>query len=70
MASQLTTELKVQGEYDFNSEEQSTDVVTTVSATEESTVSGTSSSDETATTGSETIETSGETDLTEKTHGK
>ncbi|CAL1675129.1 unnamed protein product [Lasius platythorax] len=68
MASQLTTELKVQGEYDFNSEEQSTDVVTTVSATEESTVSGTSSSDETATTGSETIETSGETDLTEKTH--
>ncbi|XP_011062335.1 PREDICTED: papilin [Acromyrmex echinatior] len=76
MISQQTTELKVQGEYDFGSEEQSTDAITTVSSqTDESTtvntttdnistettiVSGMSSSDKTETTGSEITE-SGET---------
>ncbi|KAL6256089.1 hypothetical protein P5V15_013324, partial [Pogonomyrmex californicus] len=78
MVSQLTTELKVQGEYDFNSEEQSTDIITTVSSetdesysatrvssTEEITVSEMSPSNETETTGSEIMKTTESEETTE-----
>ncbi|XP_077270107.1 proteoglycan-like sulfated glycoprotein papilin isoform X5 [Temnothorax americanus] len=71
VVSELTTKLNVPGEYDFGSEEQSTDTITTatsqtddsstiVSSTEDTTVSETSPSGETETTGSEVTE-SGQT---------